>query len=191
MRIPRCATRKGKAKLLQLGDVHFFKHNKEVPFEQLRNKNPDSVTVTFYRQKNGVKKAEISMDPTQGPLCPVKAFKSIILRILSYLDENVKSTANMVRHGTKIMGITSKATLQHLRNTVDSIGHDILGFGPDDVGNHSIRSSFTMFLILNREAPDIVQLQGHWKSRAFLNYIHMETIFTLYQKWKKTLNAYA
>lgn len=128
--------------------------------------------MTFYRQKNGVKEAEISMEPTQGPLCPVRAFKSIILRILSYPDENMKSTIKMVRHGTKIMRITSKTKLKHLRNTVDLIGYDKLGFGPDDVGNHSIRSSFVMFLILNRVAPDIVQLQGRRKSRTFLNYIH-------------------
>ena len=46
-----------------------------------------------------------------------------------------------------------------------------LGFGPDDVGNHSIRSSFAMFLILNGADETIVQIQGHWKSKAFMDYI--------------------
>ena len=162
----------GKTKLLQLRDIRFFVSTKEVSkTRELQHIVPESVTITFYRQKNGVKEAMISMHQSRDELCPVKALRSLILRILSYPGENLDSTINTVKYGNKIMRITPKVTLQHIRNTVALIGSNILGFGPEDVGNHSIRSSFAMFLILNGSEETIVQLQGRWKSRAFMDYI--------------------
>ena len=163
--------KRGKTKLLQLEDVRFFTNRKKIEFNQLHHRMPDSVTVTFYRQKNGVKEAEISMHKCMGPMCPVRAFRSIILRILSYQDTSEKSEINTVKYGNEIVTITSKVMLQHIKNTVDLIGEESLGFGKDDVGIHSIRSSFAMFLTLNGTYPEIVQLQGRWKSQSFMDYI--------------------
>ena len=77
----------------------------------------------------------------------------------------------MVRYGNEIVRVTSKVTLQQIRNTVALLGEDMLCFKPSDVGIHSIRSSFAMFSILNGIDPKIVQIQGRWKSDAFMEYI--------------------
>ena len=105
------------------------------------------------------------------PLCPFQSFRAIILHIMSYPGESEKSTINTVKYGIEIVRVTSKVIIQHIRNTVDLIGEEDLGFTKDDIGIHSIRSSFAMFLILNGIDPAIVQLQGHWKSAAFMDYI--------------------
>jgi len=111
------------------------------------------------------------MHRTNGPLCPVQTFVNIIHRILTYPNQDNTSTINMVRYGNEIVRVASKVTLQHIRNTVALIGEDTLGFKSSDVGIHSIRSSFAMFLILNGIDPKIVQIQGRWKSDAFMEYI--------------------
>ena len=121
-------TKRGKTKLLQLEDVRFFTNKRKVEFHQLHQKTPDSVTVTFYRQKNRVKESEISMHKCNGPLYPVRAFRAIILRVLSYQGTSVKSEINTLKNGNKIVTITSKVMLQHIRNTVELIGENLLGF---------------------------------------------------------------
>ena len=62
-------------------------------------------------------------------------------------------------------------TAEHIQNAVNLIGTENLGFDASDVGNHSVCSSFAMFLILNKVPPEIVQIQGRWKSKAFMDYI--------------------
>lgn len=138
---------------------------------QLHVTLPNTVTVTFHRQKNGVKETEITMHKANAPLCPVRAFRSIILRLMKYPGESGKSTINTVKYGNEIVRVTSKVMIQHMRNTVDLLGKENLGFTKNDVGIHSIRSSFAMFIILNGIEPAIVQLQGRWKSAAFMDYV--------------------
>ena len=58
-----------------------------------------------------------------------------------------------------------------IRLTVSIIGEVTLGFGPDDVGTHSIRSSFAMFLYLKRVCDSLTVLQGRWRSLEFMDYI--------------------
>ena len=166
----------GRTKTLQIRDIRFFTGNRVIKRNQLQQHYPEMVTVNFYRQKNGVKEAKITMHQAAGALCPVRAFRSIIIRILAYQGENEYSTINTVKYGTKNVKVSSKVLLQHIRNTVSLIGEEKLGFKPNDVGIHSIRSSFAMFLILNGIQPEIVQLQGRWKSDAFMEYIRPKVI---------------
>ena len=66
--------------------------------------------------------------------------------------------------------------MQHIRNVVIQLGKTKLGFGPKDVGTHSIRSSFAMFLHLNDVNTEKIMLQGRWKSTAFLTYIRVQVL---------------
>ena len=66
--------------------------------------------------------------------------------------------------------------MRHIRNTVTQIGRSKLGFGQGDVGTHSIRSSFAMFLHLNKVPTEKIMLQGRWKSTAFLTYIRVQVM---------------
>ena len=111
------------------------------------------------------------MHKAGGPLYPVQTFVNIMHCILAYPGQGKHSTINMVRYGNEIVRLTSKVTLQHICNTVALIREDMLEFKPSDIGIHSIRSSFAMFLILNGINPKIVQIQGRWKSDAFMEYI--------------------
>ena len=161
-----------KTKLIQLSDIHFFSKNKEInKITELHNTSPDKVTVTFVRQKNNLKDAIITMHRTGDALCPVLTLKKLITRILSYPNTNLASTINTVRCQNKNSRIKDKTVLQHIRNIVTIIGHDELGFGADEVGTHSVRSSFAMFLYLAKTRSDKIMMQGRWKSQAFLKYI--------------------
>ena len=168
-------TGRRKMKLLQLQDLHFFQGNREInKLTELHSIIPDKVSVTFVRQKNNVKDATITMHKTSDLLCPVLAWRNITLRNLSYLNSSLRSTVNTIRRQNKTSKIKDKTILLHLRNTVDLIGHDILGFSSAEIGTYSIRSSFTMFLYLNQTRSDKIMVQGRWKSQAFLRYIRTQ-----------------
>ena len=72
--------------------------------------------------------------------------------------------------------ITQKEILQHIRSTVLSIGKHKLGFSPNEVGTHSIRSSFAMQLYLQKVSVYTIKLQGRWKSDCFLLYIRKQVM---------------
>ena len=67
-----------------------------------------------------------------------------------------------------------------LRAIVDLIGPEILGYGKDDVGLHSIRARGAMAMFLSGVSEIIIQRVGRWKSIAFLEYIREQVeTFTL------------
>ena len=104
-------------------------------------------------------------------MCPVLAWGNIAQRILSYDNTDEQTPVNYVMIHSKKYYIKSKDVMNMIRLNVALIGEVILGFGPDDVGTHSIRSSFAMFLYLKRVGDSRIMLQGRWKSLAFMDYI--------------------
>ena len=134
-------------------------------------------------QKNDEKEAVITMHKSSKGLCPV--------------NSNYNSPVNLVEIETtkkpKYVQIKSSDVLKHIRSTVTQIGEDRLGFTAKEVGPHSIRSSFTMFLQLNRIRSNKIMLQGRWRSTAFLTYIRVQvTEFSLglSDQMNKTRNFY-
>ena len=123
------------------------------------------------KQKNKHKEADITMHRSNNELCPVKAWGEITKRILSYKNTNLDTTVNYVQINGKPAYVNAKDVMNLIRFTVAVIGKEKLGFAPEDVGTHSIRSSFAMFLHLQKVDPDRIMLQGRWRSRAFLDYI--------------------
>ena len=111
------------------------------------------------------------MHKTDSELCPVKAWSLIVRRILSYDNTDLSTTVKYVEINGKPKYIEVKEVMSVIRLTVCLIGSHELGFGPDSVGTHSIRSSFAMFLHLNTIPAEKIMLQGRWKSMAFLDYI--------------------
>lgn len=154
-----------KTKVLQLKHVRFFNNKQKV--KKTANMNLysiTSVTITFHRQKNNTKEAKITMHRSHDELCPVLSWGSIDKRILSYPKTNESTPVNYVHLNGKNCYIKSKDVMQLIRFTVGIMGTACLGFGPDDVGTHSIRSSFAMFLYINRVGDSRIMLQGRWKS---------------------------
>ena len=80
-----------KTKLLCVNNFRFFLGNKELHTKrELHLHQPTSVTITFIRQKNGVEEADITMHFSKQALCPVRAWRSAVLRVLSYPVETLK-----------------------------------------------------------------------------------------------------
>ena len=70
--------------------------------------------------------------------------------------------------------IKSEEIMHHIKDTVEIIGKDTLGFTKNEVGCHSIRSSFSMFLFLQNVRSTQIMLQGRWRSDAFITYIRSQ-----------------
>jgi hypothetical protein len=77
-------------------------------------------------------------------------------------------------HYHLFLPLTSKEQLQDIRSAVATIGHQVLGFGPSEVGNHSGRAATAMLLYLNKVPPYTIMLIGRWHSDAFLAYIEKQ-----------------
>ena len=63
-----------------------------------------------------------------------------------------------------------------LKATVAAIGIDKLGFGPDDIGTHSIRAGSAMAMYLDGVPVFTIMLMGRWSSDAFLKYIWRQEV---------------
>ena len=70
--------------------------------------------------------------------------------------------------------ITNSEIEDDIKRAVSALGRDILGFGPEDVGTHSNRSSLAMLLYLQQVPPYTIMLIGRWRSDAFLTYIEQQ-----------------
>ena len=59
--------------------------------------NLEQIAITFYRQKNGTKGADITMHKSNDKkLCPVRPWGNITKRILSYPKTNENTPVNYV-----------------------------------------------------------------------------------------------
>ena len=165
-----------KTKLLRIRNIRFFKHRTEL------KKSKDSteilqattISITFEFQKNSEKDETVIMHRNKKELCPVKAWATITHRILNYPGATIDLPVNTTLVKSQIYLLTSKEVISHIRATVEVLGTAQLGFGPEEVGIHSIRSSFAMFLYTQFVRTDKIMLQGRWKSDAFLTYIRKQ-----------------
>jgi hypothetical protein len=67
--------------------------------------------------------------------------------------------------------VTLKELLTKLRAHVAAMGRARLGFGPLEIGTHSIRSAAAMSMFLADVPVYTIMLLGRWSSDAFLHYI--------------------
>jgi len=61
-----------------------------------------------------------------------------------------------------------------LRLATTTIGPDVLGFSPSDIGLHSARSRAVMAMYLSGMPVFTILLLGRWSSKAFLCYIRKQ-----------------
>ena len=166
-----------KTQIIKLKHVRFFNGNREIKKSAIMDeKEITSVTITFLKQKNGDKEADRTMHRTNNELCPVKAWSAIASRIMKYPSTNENTPVNYIHLNNRANFVDSKQVLQLIRLQVALLGKDILGFSPEDVGTHSIRSSFAMLLHLAGKDPLIIMLQGRWRSQAFMDYIRPQVV---------------
>ena len=114
------------------------------------------------------------MRRTGGSLCPVSTWIAIITRILSYPRGTTDSPINIVRTGRSYSKITSTQVRETLRKTVTLLREDEIGVKIDQVGTHSIRSTFAMILFTHGIEKTTIMRLGRWKSDAVLCYIRSQ-----------------
>ena len=166
---------KRRTNILRLRDLRFFKKGR-----QLKHSNPhlalaDTVTVTFEFQKSDERHESVTMHRSgDNLLCPVRSLAAISRRILSYPGTNCDSPINTVLINGKLKTITSATVRTKLRSAAAQIGKDNLGFEPNDIGTHSIRSGSAMAMYLTKVPTFTIMMIGRWSSDAFLRYIRKQ-----------------
>ena len=142
--------------------------------------SPNTSSLRSSFKKNDERNESITQHRTNDEImCPVISCARTIKHILSYpiKDEDfLKTTVNTVFHnGTKLL-LTGENFIRRIRFIVALLGKERLGFGPDEVGNHSPRSSCAMAMFLASTPVYSIMLQGRWKSDAFMRYIRKEVL---------------
>ena len=108
---------KRKTTLLTLKEIRFFQQTTgSSKSGNMKNKNIDSVTITFLRQKNEDKEADITMHKSNDSLCLVRIWRKLVERILNYSKTNLNTPINTVIHKGKLQKLKSKEILKHNRN---------------------------------------------------------------------------
>lgn len=171
-------TEERKTRAIRVRDIVFRRNNRVVAHSDPDLAESDSVDVTFGDQKTEVKDETISQDNNDDPeLNPVRNMAYTIQRLRSYPGFSPDWPIYKFFDGSTFSNITSKEVLIDIRASVAAIGFDRLGYSPDDVGTHSVRSvrsSFAMMLYLAREPIYTIMLLGRWSSNAFLAYIEKQ-----------------
>ena len=123
-------------------------------------------------QKNQEKHETVTQDSNTDPtLCPVKSWAKVVQRISSYKNSTSNTPINVILRNNKLYQITSKDNINFLRKTVTSMDNEHLGFGPNEIGTHSIRSGGAMSMKLANISDTTIRLIRRWKSDSFLKYI--------------------
>ena len=163
-----------RTKIIRLKGIRFFLGKRLLPHNSPILHKATSVTLLFEYQKNASRNETVTAHKTYHPfLCPVIQLVHIVRRLIAMPDatEDTPINAYMAPGSSKITYLKADLILKRLRLAVQLIGREELGFGPDEVGLHSIRSGAAMSMYLQGIPVYVIMLLGRWSSDAFLRYI--------------------
>lgn len=166
-----------RTKLLCLRNLRFFYRQTELHHSDPRLAQADCVTITFEFQKNDERNDSVTMHRTSDNyLCPVLAWASVVARILSYPNTGPDSSVNMMYDSStsRFTHLTSDDVRMRIRAAATVLGEAKLGFKPEDVGTHSLRSGAAMAMYLAHVPVYTIMIVGRWSSDAFLRYIRKQ-----------------
>lgn len=165
-----------RTKIIKVGNVRFFLNKKELDHSDTRLPLADCVTIHFEFQKNDERNENVTHQRNFHPsMCPVRLWAAIVQRIRGYENTNDDTTVNTVLLPSgKLHEIKASELLIKLRAAVSALGKDHLGFGPKDIGLHSLRSGAAMAMYLTAVPVFTIMLLGRWSSDAFLRYIRRQ-----------------
>ena len=112
--------------------------------------NVSTMHVTFEQQKNGLRFESVAMHRNSSDLFPVRILTDIIQRITKYPRGNENSPGSLLRVGRSYKLLESTLVRDTLKTAVLAIGEAVLGIRVDSVGTHSVRSTFTMLLLIQK-----------------------------------------
>jgi len=128
-------------------------------------------------QKNEQKHETIIHGQTDDPvLCPVKQWALLVNRTWSYQGTMENTSVCMVWRNDRREQITSHQVIMSLRAACATIGSTRLGFEPDEIGTHSLRSGAAMEMYLAGVPVCTIMLIGRWSSNAFSQYIRRQVV---------------
>ena len=133
-----------QTRLLDIHNIQFLKNN------TLMNRNSENVThadyiaIMFESQKNEEKLQMIVQHIPNQILYPVKALGLLVQSILSNENTSENTQVNYYQSDSGPMPIQATDMLVHFRATCRTLDERRLGFHPNKVGTHSIRTSFAM-----------------------------------------------
>ena len=166
-----------KTKIITVGCV-VFRIGHRIITNKADYHTADSVSITFISQKNDMDYETITQHKTTNKLhCPVTIWSRIITRVLSLPNASASTTVNAYwnKHTNSVETVSSDQILKSLQWAARELGRDRLGYTPDEIGCHSIRSGAAMAMYLARHPIQVptytIMLQGRWCSDAFLRYI--------------------
>lgn len=107
-------------------------------------------------------------------LCPVRAWASIVQRILSYPGTNNNTPVNAFHLNGNVKFVSASRIVSKIRASAKAIGENVLGYKASELGSHSIRSGAAMAMYLNNVPTYTIMLVGRWSSDAFLRYIRRQ-----------------
>jgi hypothetical protein len=86
---------KRRTKIIELGNIRFFKGRRELTHSDKNLKNADSVSITFELQKRDKKSDTVTHHRSNDKIiCPVIIWANIVQRIRSYPSSNNKTPVN-------------------------------------------------------------------------------------------------
>ena len=135
------------------------------------SKTANIVSVRFRLQKNqSVNELVLQHKTNSDTLCPVTRLVAVVKRIWSYPETTKYTTINTVQVNSKLVRIKARTITKTLRHAVQQRGQHI-GVRTEQIGTHSIRTSFAMLMQLNGAHETVIMKKGRWLSTAFLRYI--------------------
>jgi hypothetical protein len=177
---------KRRTKILCVRNFRFFDvNNRDISLEYTSlSEKAVTVSITFEFQKKEVRNDTISHQLSgdkieQGEMFPVKAAIAIILCIVEYdlpPDKLRDTKINYLQFEGKGFSIPSSLILQRIRQVVASLGQELLGFTPEEVGTHSNRSGGAMGMFLAGTPVYTIMLMGRWSSDSFMRYIRKQVL---------------
>ena len=164
-----------RTKLLRLRNIEFRRGNRIVPHSDPHLERCETVSITFEYQKRDERDETITHYASgDALLCPVRSWASVVQRVRAYPGATKETHVNAFLDRGEIEYIKGKAVRERIRWAVAAIGKAVLGYGPEDVGTHSIRSGAAMAMFLADTPLFVIMLQGRWSSDAFLRYIRKQ-----------------
>jgi hypothetical protein len=158
-----------RTKLQCMRNVRFCLGRRELHHNDPHLSLADTVSILSEYQKRDECNETVTQHRTGDPLlCPVRMWATIVQRVRSYpgtTDDVEVITFHFEGKTTKIRGATA---LSHLRAAVRAIRKDKLGFGPEDMGLHSMHSGADMEMYLGAVPVFTIMLIGRWISGALL-----------------------
>jgi len=164
---------------LRLQDVSFYSDSVLLSHSCASLHTADAVSICFRWQKTDIRQATITMYRTDDHiLCPIRAWAAIIRHVRDLpgsSESTLVCSASSTTPGSFHL-LSGPDMVTFIRAAVTDLGQNFLGFGPADVGTHSIRSGAAMAMHLAGVAVYTIMLIGRWRSDAFMRYLRPQVL---------------